>query len=534
MSQQAFAKSFYQQAQNALKEGQPEKARDLLKQAITRANLFPQAWHLMADTYVFEGSSTEAIKILKEAQIILQEDPLAVSGLQIHMASLYLKLGEPGKARAAIDLQSLKALGNWQMLSRAGYIFMLCEEHILALSALTSALDINDQDPELIFNTATANRSMGKLQQAEELYDLAIATSERNYPAYKLRSDLRKQTTEKNHIDELTKKLESNDIREEAKVHIYYSLAKELEDLERYSESFSALSKGAALRRKNLKYNLKADLELLNKITAHYGEGTLNKENINYKLGSKIIFIVGMPRTGSTLVDRMLASKESIKSAGEPYTFARLFYAAAAKSAGKRLDQNFNAAELIEASKNIDFKKLGEEYEQNILSRAKLKDVTYIIDKNPINFMFIGAIRLALPKAKVIHIARDPMDTCYAIYKTLFKEAHPYSYNILELGHYYIAYRKLMQHWSKVLPGSYYEVTYEDLVNDQIAEGKKLFHYCHLEWQKEQLEFHKNITSGTSTASAAQVRQPIYNSSVGKWKNYRKQLSALEEIINKI
>ena len=151
----------------------------------------------------------------------------------------------------------------------------------------------------------------------------------------------------------------------------------------------------------------------------------------------------------------------------------------------------------------------------------------WMIDKLPFNFLYCGLIHRALPNAKIIHMTRDPMDTCYAVYKTLFGQAYPFSYDLDELAAYFLAYRRLMDHWHEVMPGQILNVAYEDVVADTESAARRLTEYCGLQWERECLEFHTS-RAATTTASAAQVRQPVYSSSVQKWRHYEQQLAPLQ------
>jgi hypothetical protein len=154
----------------------------------------------------------------------------------------------------------------------------------------------------------------------------------------------------------------------------------------------------------------------------------------------------------------------------------------------------------------------------------------YFTDKMPLNYLYCGLIRRALPNAKIVHMTRHPMASGYAMYKTLFKDGYPFSYDLREIGQYYVAYRRLMDHWVATMPGAIHTLSYEGLVADQIAESRKLLEFCGLEWEEACADFHRN-TAATTTASASQVRQPIYDSSVAQWRNYAAQLASLGETL---
>ena len=165
---------------------------------------------------------------------------------------------------------------------------------------------------------------------------------------------------------------------------------------------------------------------------------------------------------------------------------------------------------------------------RSVRSRSAGADMS--IDKLPLNFLYCGLIKRALPQAKIIHLTRHPMDTIYAIYKQLFKSAYPMSYNLEELTGYYIGYRQLMSHWDKVLPGEIFHLSYEHLVTNQADKTRSLIDFLGLEWDPACLAFHKN-TDASTTASATQIRQPVYASSIGKWENYSRELAPVADLL---
>ena len=235
------------------------------------------------------------------------------------------------------------------------------------------------------------------------------------------------------------------------------------------------------------------------------------------------IFIIGMPRTGTTLLERILAAHSMVVSAGELHDFSsELVKEIVRVNDGKAVAKS----EIVAASLQVDFARLGENY-IDAARQATDASSTWIIDKLPFNFLYCGLIHRALPKARIIHMTRNPMDTCYAVFKTLFGQAYPFSYDLDELATYFIAYRRLMDHWHAVMPGLILDVGYEDVVANTEDEARRLIEHCGLQWEPECLEFHKS-SDATTTASAAQVRQPVYSSSVQKWRNYDEQLAPLK------
>jgi hypothetical protein len=236
---------------------------------------------------------------------------------------------------------------------------------------------------------------------------------------------------------------------------------------------------------------------------------------------NEAIFVVGMPRTGTTLIERILGSHSEVYSAGELGNFATVLMR---ELRAKVSDPSTPRDELVRLSASIDRAALGDAYIES--TRPFTGKTPRFIDKLPLNFLYVGLIRLALPNAKIISVRRHPLDTCYAIYKQLFVDAYPFSYDLEELARYYAAYDRLMRHWDTVLPDAVYTVRYEKLVDDFEPEVRRLLEYCGLGYEESCLRFHENRTAST-TASTVQVRQPVYRSSVGNWRRYREQLAPL-------
>ena len=232
--------------------------------------------------------------------------------------------------------------------------------------------------------------------------------------------------------------------------------------------------------------------------------------------------MLGLPRSGSTLVERILTSHSSIPSAGELPCFALALVSAVRRHTGRdRLPRQ----ELVAQAAGVDFAALGRDYLQR--ARRELDTRGRFVDKMPLNYLYCGLIQRALPRAKIIHVTRHPMAACFAMYKALFKDAYPFSYDLNDLARYYIGYRRLMDHWYAAMPGAIHSVSYEALVADQLGESRRLLEFCGLEWQEACARPHDNRAAST-TASAAQIRRPVYASSLTQWQHYEPQLAGLK------
>jgi len=402
------------------------------------------------------------------------------------------------------DPQLLDAIG--RELSRNG-------DQAGALKAYEKAIALAPDEPHYLFNRATVRRFAGDLEGAEADYDRVVALRPRDYEAHLNRSELRTQTPLRNHIGSLEALLAERRADWLGEVRLRYALAKEHEDLGQHQRSFLHLSHGAALRRQHLRYEVARDEATVEWIIRAYTKPT---EAPTGPPGP--VFIVGLPRSGSTLIERMLSCHSGVRAGGELPHFTLALVAAVGSHKPRE--------ELISQSALLDFSTLGRDYLRRVRAQGIAGDC--FTDKMPLNYLYCGLIRRALPTARIVHVRRHPMAACYAIYKTLFQDGYPFSYDLKELARYYVAYRRLMRHWAETLPGAIHELRYEDLIADSGRATRRLLEFCGLEWEEACADFQSNTTPVT-TASAAQVRRALYDTSVSQWRYYRNELSSLEQ-----
>ncbi|MGB5133207.1 MAG: sulfotransferase [Steroidobacteraceae bacterium] len=438
---------------------------------------------------------------------------------QLHKAKCLFESGDVAGAMAAAGPIKGQSFQDAELHGEFGSLLHYLGDHANALVHYSRAIELDAGNAELHFNRAAVLRYLGDADGAEAGFDRAIALKPDEFEAYNGRSHLRTQTRERNHVVQLQEVIGRT--RDPAGlVQLYYALAKEQEDIGDHEDAFASLKQGADIKRRHMQYKVETDLQIIAKICEVYNAHVFDGRTQG-SASPDPIFVLGMPRTGTTLVERILASHSAVSSAGELNNFSleliRLVKATNGAGRKSRLD-------FVSASAGVDFKALGEAYIAS--TRPHRDERSRFIDKLPFNFLYAGLIHLALPRAKIINLQRHPMDTCYAVYKQLFKDAYPYSYDLDELGRYYIAYHRLMQHWNATMPGVIHTVRYEGLVADLEGESRRLIAYCGLPWEDQCLLFHQNARAST-TASALQVRQPVYATSVGKWRHYASQLESL-------
>jgi hypothetical protein len=304
----------------------------------------------------------------------------------------------------------------------------------------------------------------------------------------------------------------------EARMRFWFAIGKAWEDTGRYDESFGAYQHGNKLKRASFQFDIAETEKTAGDIIAKFDKAFAGKA-VNGFEDETPVFIVGMPRSGTTLIEQVLSSHSNVHGAGELKDFCDVMDKVDGASAG-----GLYMDWLLDADDEM-LSRIGEGYVKRL--RTLDKKALRITDKMPGNFFYAGLIHKALPKAKIIHSMRDPVDTCISNYSRLFNETMPFAYDLEELGRYCRLCDRLMAHWKDVLPeGTILDMKYEDNVADLETQARRLVDFCGLEWEDGCLAFHENKRH-VKTASIAQVRQPIYKSSVARWKRFEKHIKPL-------
>ncbi len=391
-----------------------------------------------------------------------------------------------------------------------------------AISSCQKAISINPDFAEAHCNLGNAFNELGRLEEAVASYKKAITIN----PDYVDALLFLSKTTKHHEHDDTTRTMEDfyfrASISSKQKIHFAFGLGKIYEDLNDYSKSFDFILEGNRLKRASYQYKIEEDIELFDKIKEVFSPVFFSNHPDVGNPDETPIFILGIPRSGTSLVEQILASHSQVFGAGELKELSSMANNTCSKWTGKKYPEC-----LSDISKKEYFA-LGSNYLENIKKHSDIK--RFITDKMPYNFQLIGLINLILPKAKVIHCERDPMDNCYSIYKNDFAGKHKYAYDLNELGQYYNLYLDLMDHWRKIIPEFIYDIRYEELVYDQEDQTRKLLNFCKLPWEESCLSFYKTKRR-VATASSLQVRQPIYSDSVQLWKKYEKQLEPLRKAL---
>jgi tetratricopeptide (TPR) repeat protein len=308
-------------------------------------------------------------------------------------------------------------------------------------------------------------------------------------------------------------------------VAFHYAIGKAHEDVKAFDEAFTHFAKGAKIKRGIIDYDPASNDLSTDNIIKTFDAPMIDRLRAHAIDSDQAFFVVGMPRSGTTLTESILNAHPQVFGAGELNDLQTLF---GVQASGKRLDMASNVAQMSGA----DLTRKMTTYVENLDKHAP--GTPHIVDKMPANFQMVGLIHALMPNAKILHIARNPFDTCLSCFTRVFERSQLHSYDQAELGRYFNNYVRLMDHWNTVLPkGAFHTVHYENLVDDIDTEARQIIAHCGLDWDEACLEFHKGERR-VRTASVQQVRQPLYASSKAKWKKYETQLQLLKDTIGEV
>lgn len=461
------------------------QAEQLLKRAVDIAPDYLAAWIDLSRAQLERFDLTAALASIHRAE---QLNPHSVH-VQVNIANVLARSGKNEEAIAAYH-------------------------RAIALKADATAACVG------LGNTL---RTVGRQAEAIEAYRRAAALRPELSEAWWSLSNLKTFRFEEAEIAAMERQLAAENLPDEARVQFSFALGKAYEDRGDHPRAFAFYDQGNRTRRAHESYDPVQTETINDRIIGVFDAAFLAAHAGGGDPDPAPIFIVGLPRTGSTLVEQILASHSMVDATHELPEGGRLI---------NRINRERNdRVHYPEAVRDFDagqWAALGRSYLEE--TRKYRADAPRFVDKMPNNFAIIGLLSLALPNAKFINTRRHPLDTCLSCYKQLFARGQPFTYDLMELGEYYLQYDRLMAHWHAVLPGRVLDVQYEDMVADQAGQTRRLLEYCGLPWEDACLQFHETERA-IRTASSEQVRRPIYDSSLGIWRNYEQELAPLIEIL---
>ncbi len=395
--------------------------------------------------------------------------------------------------------------------------------HEAAIIAYEKAIKLSPQKAGAFSSMAHHLKTIGRQDEAIAAYRHSIAIKPDHTESYWSLVNLKTFQFKDEEIDTMQALLLKKDLSDESRVHLHNALGLEYESRKEYQKSFDNMTKCNQLRRKAESYDPVETESLHQKIITIFNAGFFEQDAADVSDVSPI-FIVGLPRSGSTLLEQILASHTQVEGTYELSDLSRTMQSV--RRQNPRGKKSF--PESLEHFNLQQWVAIGQGYLES--TQKYRTDRAFFVDKNPNNFTFIGALKLALPNAKIINARRHPLDSCYGSYKQLFASGQSFSYDLVELGEYYLQYQNLMEYWHQVLPNFILDVHYENVVNDLETEVERILDFCGLPFEEHCLRFHETERA-VKTASSEQVRQPLYSSSVNLWRNYENNLGDLIEIL---
>jgi tetratricopeptide (TPR) repeat protein len=461
------------------------------------------------------GYPHDAERLLRHALKQSAHMPLIRRG----MAQAHLEAGDLAESEAAIRhslLIDASSSASWVQL---GSILAHTMRQTAALDAYDQALRIDPNQIRVILSRGHVLKTLGRRAEAEAAYLHCLELQPDFAEAYYSLADLKNYLFSDAEVSAMQKVLQGSQASSNAEAQVNFALGRAFEQRKQYSQAFARYAAGNVARRRSAPFDAAAFEQKSRRVAATFNAEFFRSRGASGIADAAPIFVVGLPRSGSTLVEQVLASHSCVEGTMELPHILRFV---------RELDHDKGGSDTYpESVSSLSVDRL-------IHLGTRFIDETHIyrsgrprfIDKMPNNFSHIGLIHLMLPMATIIDVRRHPMDTCFSAYKQHFAQGQSFTYDLEDLGRYYRSYLELMDHWDRVLPGKVFHLAYEDLVRDTEPSIRKLLAHCGLEFEPACLRFHETQRS-VRTASSEQVRVPIYDSSIGHWKHFESELEPL-------
>lgn len=495
-----------------LKQGNVEQARAWCERVLEIDRSFVYAYNQLADLEKQRGDYDKAIAYLESS---IKHNPQLPESL-LGLADLWIKKRDLSKAMGycerVLQLTPDSAEANWFY----GEIYNLQGNASKAIQAFEKAISFQPGMLEAHNSLGLVFSQTGEFDKALAYFDAALRIAPNSIEIRYNHSLIQDAGYAAFAVDEIESLLKQSDGSPAQQIPLYFSLGGLYEKQGEYNKAFDSYAKGNRLKRTDFqraKFDRLVD-DQIRYFTREYFQGTRHSDVDS----EQPLFIVGMPRSGTTLVEQILSSHPRVHGAGERLTIPSFI---------DELSRQ-GTVPFTQGLENTDFAALAQTY----LDEVRIPDGNIIrtTDKLPANFLYLGFIALLFPRARVIHCQRHPLDTCLSCYFQNFEPLQPYADDLESLGYYYLTYRRIMDHWHRVLPLRMLTLRYEDLVGQQEYWTRELVTFSGLEWHDSCLRYRENRRM-VKTASSWQVRQPIYQSSIGRWKNYQSQLAQLTGIL---
>ena len=533
--------------------GRLQQAANLYRQILQTAPEHPDALHLLGTIAQQTGHPQAAIELIRKAIHCQADNPL----YHFNLSTTYLLNGQPEQALAAgeqalaLNPDYLDAHLNLASACRELRRYQTAMDHLQQVVALQpdyaeaylnmgnilleqnqaenalqyyeKAHALKPRQAQTLFNIGNAYMVLGDFDKAMGYFRQTLQLQPDFGDAYGTISAIKRFSAPDEDIKSMESLLQQPTLSVKNQISIHFALGKAYEDCENYEQAFAHFCDGNRIKRQCFQYSTAADAEFFQRLKTVYNRDFFRARS-HHGLNSRMpIFILGMPRSGTTLVEKILASHPLVYGAGELNDLQDILSGPESVLTLPATPEHIATLDATETAR------LAQAYLDRLGRFGS--EWQHITNKLPGNFQFIGLIQLLFPRASIIHCHRDPMANCWSCFKNYFHSSQEFAYQLEELGRYYRLYENLMQHWHQVLPGRIYDLRYEALVSEQERETRRLLDWCELPWENACLDFHRSRAQ-VRTASIAQVRRPIYQRSVKLWEHYRHQLAPLAEILS--
>ena len=495
------------------------KAEDAFKKLLIEDENNIDALRFMGILAFKSGNHDIAEAMLTKA---LRLDP-TYSLVWANLAQVYSVTGQLDKAKKSFKNILNMEPRNGLIWAEYGTVLTKLANYEESKDAYLKALDFKSDSPRVHLSLGHVYKTMGEIENSIDSYKNSIIQNKLSGEAYWSLANLKTYSFSENEIKVMEETLKA-DMSDIERSQIYFALGKAYEVKKDFDNSYNNYFKGNEAKKGLIKYSSDDTTDNTIRILDFFNLETIRDLSKSSTVDQDPIFILGMPRSGSTLVDQIISSHSKVDGTQELPNIIKI--------ASELNSHNQNT--YPEILKELDESKLSE-MGNNYLSETTWarKNAPFFIDKMPNNFIHIGLIKTILPNAKIIDTRRDPMDTCFSCYKQFFARGQLFTYSLEDLGNYYTDYIKAMNHWHNVYGKDIYTVHYDNVINKTEETIREVIDYCNLPFEKECLEFYKS-SRPVKTPSAEQVRQPIYKSGINYWKNYEKHLVPLKKIIDEI
>ncbi|MBS0591135.1 MAG: sulfotransferase [Proteobacteria bacterium] len=496
-----------------LESGQETAARISLQSLVARAPGDIEA-HVMLGGAILSGDGLvrECNAQLEAAAHALPDDADKAAMVALAM----FRIGNILGARSCLENADVARTTSPENLMSLAHVHQLLGEHAKSLAFMDRAKAQGYDNPDFRYFRGVQLQFNGRLAEAGEAMESCLKMGPTFGRASYTLARLRKQTPESNHLAYIHEQLKRVEPDTEDHASFEFALFKEYEDLGDVDNAWAALERGNAIMHRRLGHDPAEEGELFDQLIERTGADFLRPAEARHE-GPQPIFVLGLPRSGTTLLERILGNHSMVESVGELSDFPRQLQWQANRYAFPPIDPV-----ILARADGLDYAEIGKRYLEHTQWRANGK--AFYVDKLPPNFLLAGFIRRALPHAPILHMVRDPMDACFSNYKAMFGGSYAYSYEQKNLVTHYTRYRRLMDHWHRAMPGHIFDVSYNELVRDAEAGTRAILDFCKLPYEAGCVDLSRNRTP-VATMSSAQTRDKISDRSIGEWRRYEKQLA---------